>query len=925
MRRFLKLLFPVAALLLLLGLASCKTSAGLETPQSLEIDIDNQLSWDAVDLARSYLVEVKNEEGEEILSKTTRKTTYSLSDLEVGDYEIRVRATGGAQNDQTSDWSEALHFHRDYETGCVYELFNGNTEYRIKRGGSASGTVTIEATYRGKPVTEIGENAFKGNRNVKEIILGENIRTIAESAFYNCSALESVTLSNSVTSIGDSAFQGCRELKKVNIPAGVTSIPAYCFAYCRSLTEISIGANVRSIGESAFNGAALTSIRIPDSVETIGESAFSTASELTEVVIGRGVVSVGASAFYDLPKLQTVTIAEGSVLETLGESCFAAAPALQGITLPESVTDIGARCFYRCEALERVNIPAAVYHIGTQAFNATKIYVNEETDFVYVDDWLVAVKNQELHKTIAKVDLEQGTIGIIDYCFYQSPVLESVQLPDSVQTVGRYAFAGIETLTRFEAGKNLEVLQTGAFANCIGLFRLALNQSLQDIGSYAFYGCSMLDNNALDGDGIIPQSVTHIGAYAFMNTMLWGKPEDNIIYAGNWVVGFAEDAKLGAAELKNSVVGVADNAFFQCDSLTSLKNLSKCAYIGMAAFYECTSLETVSLNSKLETIEAYTFYKCSSLFRVFVPTMLRSVGRSSFYGCSNLKSFDFSDSAVFTSIGDFAFYSCSNMEKVTFGDNLTELGRYSFKNCSALTAVILPDTVTAIPEHAFANCSAMGTLELGSGVTSIGEKAFYKCAGLTAVVLPDSLRTIGNSAFYKCAALTTLTLGDSLEYIGDFAFYNDSGVGMLVLPDTLRQIGKYAFKGLTSLTTLVIPKEVTEIAGNAFYGCSNATFYVEDGADTAAWNLRWNSSNRPVVFGILLSEDGSYAVSLTTGAGTVKNGTYLSDQITPIADPTREGYTFAGWRCEDGTLIETKQISGMPEGTLLTAVWATAE
>ena len=548
MKRFLKWLFPVAAFLLLLGLTSCGTSGGLEPPQSLEIDIDNQLSWDTVESARSYLVEVKNESGEAVLSKTTRKTSYSLSELEVGDYEIRVRATGGAQNDQTSAWSEALYFHRDYETGCVYELFNGNTEYRIKRGGSASGTVTIEATYRGKPVTEIGESAFKGNRNVKDIILGENIRTIAENAFYNCSVLESVTIPDGVTSIGDSAFQGCRELKKVNIPAGVASVPAYCFAYCRSLSEISLGENILSIGESAFNGAALTAVRIPDSVKTIGENAFTTAGELTEVVIGKGVVSIGKTAFYDLPKLQKVTFAEGSVLETLGESCFAAIPSLQEITLPETVTDIGARCFYRCEALERVNIPSTVRHVGTYAFNATKLYTNEETDYVYVDSWLVAVKNQELHKTVTKLDLKQGTVGIIDNCFYKAPILEAVQLPDSVRIVGQYAFSGIETLVRFEAGKNLEVLQEGAFANCTGLYVLLLNRSLQEIGAYAFYGCSTLDNNSLDGNSIIPQSVKRIGAYAFMQTMLWGKPENNIIYAGNWVVGFAENAKLGGAE-----------------------------------------------------------------------------------------------------------------------------------------------------------------------------------------------------------------------------------------------------------------------------------------------------------------------------------------------------------------------------------------
>ncbi|UKI12791.1 MAG: InlB B-repeat-containing protein [Oscillospiraceae bacterium] len=59
--------------------------------------------------------------------------------------------------------------------------------------------------------------------------------------------------------------------------------------------------------------------------------------------------------------------------------------------------------------------------------------------------------------------------------------------------------------------------------------------------------------------------------------------------------------------------------------------------------------------------------------------------------------------------------------------------------------------------------------------------------------------------------------------------------------------------------------------------------------------------------------------------GTVKNGTYLSDQITPIADPTRAGYTFAGWSREDGTQITTGQISGMPAGTLLTAVWTREE
>ena len=92
---------------------------------------------------------------------------------------------------------------------------------------------------------------------------------------------------------------------------------------------------------------------------------------------------------------------------------------------------------------------------GRMRSTQPSFYTNEETDYVYVDSWLVAVKNQELHKTVTKLDPKQGTVGIIDNCFYKAPIPEAVQLPDSVRIVGQYAFSGIETLVRFEAGKNL--------------------------------------------------------------------------------------------------------------------------------------------------------------------------------------------------------------------------------------------------------------------------------------------------------------------------------------------------------------------------------------------------------------------------------------------------------------------------------------
>ena len=64
---------------------------------------------------------------------------------------------------------------------------------------TASGALGISPTYKGRPVTRIGENAFK-----------------------DCSMLTSVTIPDSVTSIGSKAFRGCIRLTSVTIPNSVT-------------------------------------------------------------------------------------------------------------------------------------------------------------------------------------------------------------------------------------------------------------------------------------------------------------------------------------------------------------------------------------------------------------------------------------------------------------------------------------------------------------------------------------------------------------------------------------------------------------------------------------------------------------------------------------------------------------------------------
>ena len=291
----------------LFAIISCGNQ--LNIPTGFSVDENYTMTWTEVEDAHSYKLEVKSVATGETLEWSTRKNFYSLSKLEEGDYEIRVKALGGGQNaSNDSDWSDRIDFHKNYETGCIYTLINNHTEYEITKVGTATGTFVIEDVYRGKPVTRIANAAFKGSGKIVDVTIGKNVTEIGDNAFYNCSRLETVMLPAALKTLGISAFQSCRELKSIVIPDKLETISDYTFAYCRSLETVTLGASVKAIGESAFSDCSrLQEIEFPDSVQTIGAFAFSanyTAPTETEpalglksVKFGSGVQTIGEQAF----------------------------------------------------------------------------------------------------------------------------------------------------------------------------------------------------------------------------------------------------------------------------------------------------------------------------------------------------------------------------------------------------------------------------------------------------------------------------------------------------------------------------------------------------------------------------------------------------------------------------------------------------
>ena len=121
--------------------------------------------------------------------------------------------------------------------------WNSNTNsYSIeaKEGVTLAGDVYIPGLYKGKPVTHIEPEGFKGCDYIDEITIAKNITHIGERAFQVCSGLEYVVFEDGsqLNTIGTSAFGGCANLLEVVIPDSVTSIDNWAFGWCYNLISV---------------------------------------------------------------------------------------------------------------------------------------------------------------------------------------------------------------------------------------------------------------------------------------------------------------------------------------------------------------------------------------------------------------------------------------------------------------------------------------------------------------------------------------------------------------------------------------------------------------------------------------------------------------------------------------------------------------
>ena len=914
MKKIIKItLICTLALSLLAFAASCAKK--LPVPANVNINIDDEMTWDAIAGARNYSVEIINGATGELVSQNSPKNNlFDLSGLDEGSYKVRVKANGREGTSKDSDWTEYYDFDQAYDNHCVYTLINGGTAYEVTKAGKAAGDIIIEGEYRGRPVVSIAEAAFKSRNNITSVVIGENIKSIGKNAFYNCSKLTSITLPNSLQEIGVSAFQSSA-IKSITIPGGVQIINQSAFSICRNLEEVKLEEGVEYIYDEAFwNTGSLKAIELPSSLIYIGESAFSSDNALTSIKFGSKLRYIGKQAFFGCSALDSIEFEPTENSLQIDEEAFKNCTCLEKIDLPEGLVTISDSAFFGSTLLKDVSLPSTLRSLGYRAFSFTEAvtgqYVPETYDiedafdyFVYLDGWVLDYRKNYAGSEYEKLRLsadefEEGVVGIADYAFNHCRV-EEIFLPASVKYIGEGAFGASQNLWRFEVPNNSELTVIGyrAFYNCPVLRKLNLGNKLERIEAQAFAKCSQIDNNVYGGS-FIPESVTSIGQYAFSDTALWVNPDEfGVIYAGNWIVG-CDSTTDQTISIKydpdeGTLIGIADYAFYNNSRLRSVSGMRYVNYIGTGAFCGCSGLTSISFGSDLQAISDYAFYQCSSLYRVgSMPYELSEIGRSAFYECVTLEEIDFSANRNLKTISPFAFFGCTNLKKVVLPENLETIGRCAFYNCTSLGEISIPDKVTEIGDKVFYKCTSATTLNIGAGLEEIPEYTFANCTSLKSIEIPGTVKKIDSKAFYKCTDAKTIILNEGVEYVSSYAFYNNSNVEYVYLPTTLNTVEKYAFKGLDKLESIIIPASLENIESYAFYSSSKIiTFYTDAESDLSTWANNWNALRRPVFWDCELSEDKTYVVSYTVK----QNGVSNVNAKNGISDPVRDGYDFVGW------------------------------
>ena len=206
--------------------------------------------------------------------------------------------------------------------------------------------------------------------------------------------------------------------------------------------------------------------------------------------------------------------------------------------------------------------------------------------------------------------------------------LKKVTLLPGVPTIGKSAFAGTG-IEEFSLPESVTSIGNYAFANCDNLPEVVIPETVTNIGEGAFSDCENVEK-VVWSDKLteipIPANVTTLGAQVFYDS---GVTEmfipKTLITAGNNTMSAFEGSNIAKITLEEGITTISTAEFTLCKKLTEVNLPSTLKTIENSAFQGCDALVSITIPYGVTSIEGYAFADCAALEKVVVPSSVTSI------------------------------------------------------------------------------------------------------------------------------------------------------------------------------------------------------------------------------------------------------------------------------------------------------------
>ena len=680
---------------------------------------------------------------------------------------------------------------------------------------------------------------------------------------------ETVKLPDSITEIGVLALP---HVKQVNLPDGLKVIGERGLEYLGA-EEITLPDGLESIGSAAFMGSELKKVKIPDSVQKIGPIPFLYCSRLKEIQVGKNNKNYKSAdgVLYTKDGRRLIQYPAGK-----GESC----------RIEEGTETIAYGAFAATDSsglldeavyLRQVTFPDTLRTIENAAF------INCEY-----------LESIELPDSLEKIG--KDAFGKVFNYYAPETQIGPIRIGPAVREIGEWAFSGIGT-EGFEVDENNEYYASrdGFITNKAGDTILAAPRRT-------------------DGNLEIPEGITTLPDHVFMHVFApdfyipdsvfrfapetFGDNAPNITihctdgsaakaYAEKYGINYeivGEEGVSGAAAKSaytketqsEDGVTLLWHVFADHAELAEMETDDSKKVYEVPAQYK--NLPVTALGS-----EGQTEYELGAAYvdKIVIPASVQSVSvefLGNLYGTVQIEvardnpSLRSVDNVLLTQDGELLFYPRDRQDReYTVPDGTRAIGEEAFYSCSYLEKVTLPDTVYTIGKSAFQNCYLLAEVTLGEGIENIDNGAFWGCDALTRIDFPKNLRTIGDYAF-RDTKLRDVKIPSTVEAIGSAAFTVGEGFGEITLPENLTYLGFSAFEADDSAEapyraqqeSLKIPEGILFEPG------------MIQGIEVMNFEVAENNPHHSIKDGLLMSADAKTLVCVPGGREgelTVPEGT----------------------------------------------------